>query len=163
MLDTGAPTTIISTKLSKRLGFTPNLDYDESFSTAGNQSTQAKGVYSSVPLRFGDLIVTTSSVVLDSQAYDILIGTDFFCRYGAVINMQTGLLSLLDYSVPLLYGDSDSAFLVSKALPPREHLLLKFPHAALGIPYQQYNPSNCPLLQEGYNSKGIPLQANHSV
>ncbi|KAJ9063289.1 hypothetical protein DSO57_1001727 [Entomophthora muscae] len=72
VLDTGAPTNIISSRLVRRLGFLPDISYPESFFTAGVESIKSNGAYSSVPLRFGELVVTYPTVVLESDSYDML-------------------------------------------------------------------------------------------
>ncbi|KAJ9077077.1 DNA damage-inducible protein 1 [Entomophthora muscae] len=77
VLDTGAPINIISSHLVRRLGFLPDILFAESFFTAGVESIKSNGAYSSVPLRFGELVVTYRAVVLESESYDMLIGTDF--------------------------------------------------------------------------------------
>ncbi|KAJ9089722.1 DNA damage-inducible protein 1 [Entomophthora muscae] len=81
VLDTGAPTNIISSLLVRRLGFLPDISYAEFFFTAGVESIKSNGVYSSVPLRFGELMVTYPAVVLESDSYDMLIGKDFLRTY----------------------------------------------------------------------------------
>ncbi|KAJ9079329.1 hypothetical protein DSO57_1036416 [Entomophthora muscae] len=58
VLETGAPTNIISSHLVRRLGFLPDISYAEFFFTAGVESIKSNGAYSSVPLRFGELVVT---------------------------------------------------------------------------------------------------------
>ncbi|KAJ9081983.1 hypothetical protein DSO57_1008940 [Entomophthora muscae] len=62
VLDTGAPTNIISSRLVRRLGFLLVISYAESFFTAGVESIKYNGAYSSVPLRFGELVVTYPAV-----------------------------------------------------------------------------------------------------
>ncbi|KAJ9059915.1 hypothetical protein DSO57_1036545 [Entomophthora muscae] len=81
VLDTVTPTNITSLYLVRRLGFLPDISYAESFFTAGVESIKSNGAYSSVPLRFGELVVTYPAVVLESDSYDMLIGTDFLRTY----------------------------------------------------------------------------------
>ncbi|KAJ9063227.1 hypothetical protein DSO57_1002525 [Entomophthora muscae] len=64
VLNTGAPTNIISSRLVRRLGFLPDISYTESFFTAGVESIKSNGAYFSVPLRFGELVVTYPEAVL---------------------------------------------------------------------------------------------------
>ncbi|KAJ9064807.1 hypothetical protein DSO57_1026471 [Entomophthora muscae] len=58
VLDTGAPINIISSHLVRRLGFLPDILYAESFIIAGVESIKSNGAYSSVPLRFDELVMT---------------------------------------------------------------------------------------------------------
>ncbi|KAJ9081283.1 hypothetical protein DSO57_1016302 [Entomophthora muscae] len=64
VLDTDAPTNIISSHLVRRLGFLPDISYVESFFKAGVESIKSNGPYSSVPLSFGKLVVTYPAVLL---------------------------------------------------------------------------------------------------
>ncbi|KAJ9069044.1 hypothetical protein DSO57_1022557 [Entomophthora muscae] len=114
VLDTGAPTNIISSHLVRRLGFLPDILYAESFFTAGVESIKSNGAYSSVPLRFGELVVTYPEVVRKSESYDMLIVTDFLRTYQTEISHLHGHFSILGYTVPLLFKDSSNAFLASK-------------------------------------------------
>ncbi|KAJ9052628.1 hypothetical protein DSO57_1032403 [Entomophthora muscae] len=90
--------------------------------TAGVESIKSNGAYSSVPLRFGELVVTYLAVVLDSESYDMLIGTYFLRTYQTEINHLHEHFSILGYTVPLLFKDSLDVFLVSKeetGFPPK--------------------------------------------
>ncbi|KAJ9076656.1 hypothetical protein DSO57_1024090 [Entomophthora muscae] len=158
VLDTGAPTNIISSRLVKRLGFLPDISYAESFFTAGVESIKSNGAYSSVPLRFGELVVT-----YPSESYDMLIGTDFLRTYQTEIGYLHGHLSILGHTVPLLFLDSSDVFLVSKEETDRQHVCLWYLHGVLGLPYRVANASVKPLPVYGYNQKGLKLQSNQLV
>ncbi|KAJ9061129.1 hypothetical protein DSO57_1023569 [Entomophthora muscae] len=114
VLDTGAPTNIISSRLLRRLGFLPDISYSESFFTAGVESIKSNGAYSSVSLRFGELVVTYPAVVLEIESYDMSIGTDFLRTYQTMNSQLHENFSILGDTVPLLFKDSSDAFLVSK-------------------------------------------------
>ncbi|KAJ9088633.1 hypothetical protein DSO57_1021113 [Entomophthora muscae] len=160
VLDTGAPTNIISSRLVRRLRFLPDISYAESFFTAGVESIKSNGAYSSVPLRFGELVVTYPAVVLESESYDMLIGTDFLRTYQTEISHLHGDFSILGYTVPLLFKDSSDAFLVSKEETGRKHVRLWYPHGVLGLPYRVANASVKPLPAYGDNQKGLKLWSN---
>ncbi|KAJ9081289.1 hypothetical protein DSO57_1016308 [Entomophthora muscae] len=66
VLDTGVSTNIIYSRLVMRLGFLPDISYAEFFFTADVESIKSNDAYSSVPLRFGELVVTYPEVVLES-------------------------------------------------------------------------------------------------
>ncbi|KAJ9086835.1 hypothetical protein DSO57_1039419 [Entomophthora muscae] len=163
VLDTGAPTNIISSRLVRRLGFLPDISYAESFFTAGVESIKSNGAYSSVPLRFGELVVTYPAVVLESESYDMLIGTDFLRTYQTEISHLHGHFSILGYTVPLLFKDSSDVFLVSKEETGRRHVCLWYPHGVLGLPYRVANASVKPLPVYGNNQKGLKLWSNQLV
>ncbi|KAJ9077889.1 DNA damage-inducible protein 1 [Entomophthora muscae] len=163
VLDTGAPTNIISSRLVRRLGFLPDISYAESFFTAGVESIKSNGAYSSVPLRFGELVVTYPAVVLEGESYDMLIGTDFLRTYQTDISHLNGHFSILGYTVPLLFKDSSDVFLVSKEETDRKHVRLWYPHGVLGLPYRVVNASFKPLSVYGNNQKGLKLRLNQLV
>ncbi|KAJ9055939.1 hypothetical protein DSO57_1038159 [Entomophthora muscae] len=163
VLDTGAPINIISSRLVKRLGFLPDILYAESFFTAGVESIKSNGSYSSVPLKFGELVVTYPSVKLESESYDMLRGTDFLRTYQTEISHLHVHFSILRYTVHLLLKDSSDAFLVSKEETGRQHACLWYPHGVLGLPYIVANASFKPLPKYGNNQKGLKLRSNQLV
>ncbi|KAJ9086616.1 DNA damage-inducible protein 1 [Entomophthora muscae] len=163
VLDTGAPTKIISSHLVRRLGFLPDISYAESFFTSGVEFIKSNGAYSSVPLRFGELVVTYPAVVLESDSYDMLIGTDFLRTYQTEISHLHEYFSILEYTVPLLFKDSSDAFLVSKEETGRQHVCLWYPHGVLGLPYRVAKASVKPLPAYCDNQKGLKLWSNQLV
>ncbi|KAJ9082827.1 hypothetical protein DSO57_1000812 [Entomophthora muscae] len=163
VLDTSAPTNIISSCLVRRLVFLPDISYAESFFTAGVESIKSNGAYSSVPLRFGELVVTYPEVVLESESYYLLIGTDFLRTYQTEVSHLYGHFSILRYTVPLLFKDSSDVFLVSKEETGRQHVHLWYPHGVLGLPYRVANASVKSLPVYGNNQKGLKLRSNQLV
>ncbi|KAJ9064938.1 hypothetical protein DSO57_1025177 [Entomophthora muscae] len=135
ILHTGAPTNIISSRLVWRLGFLP----------AGVESIKSNGAYSSVPLRFDELVVTYPAAVLESDSYDILIGTDLLRTYQTEISHLHGNFSILGYTVPLFFKDSSDVFL--------------YPHGVLGLLYRVANASVKPLPTYNNNQKGIKMRS----
>ena len=87
----------------KKLKIAPDLDYQEVFGTAGPLTTKAMGAYSSLPLRFGKLIVTAPAIVLDNNSYDILVGTGFMTKYGTITNHGDDTFKILGQIVPMYY------------------------------------------------------------
>ena len=76
----------------------PDVDYNVTYGTAGITSTQAIGAYSALPLQFGKLVLTASTVDLENESYDLLIGTQFLEEFDGIINHHNRSLSfrLLD-------------------------------------------------------------------
>ncbi|KAJ9051836.1 DNA damage-inducible protein 1 [Entomophthora muscae] len=124
VLGTGAPTNTVSSLMVRKLEFLPDISYAESFFTSGVESIKSDGAYSSVPLRFDELVVTYPAVVLESESYDMLIGTDFLRTYQTEISHLHGHFSILGYTVPLLFKDLSDAFMVSKEEMGRQHVCL---------------------------------------
>ncbi|KAJ9052014.1 DNA damage-inducible protein 1 [Entomophthora muscae] len=145
--------------LVRKLGFLPDISYAESFFTAGVDPIKSNGAYSSVPLRFGDLMVTYQEVLLESESYDMLIGTDFLRTYQTEISHLHGHFSILGYTAPLLFKDSSDVFLVSKEETGRQHVCLWYSHGVLGLLYRVANASVKPLPTYSNNQKGLKMRS----
>lgn len=104
ILDTGAPSNIVSTKLAKTIKLAQDLEFKEEFGTAGPYPIKAKGAYSSLFLRFRKLVITAPAVILENQNYDILIGTEFMNKYGTVTDHHRHTFSILGNTVPIYYS-----------------------------------------------------------
>ncbi|KAJ9052371.1 hypothetical protein DSO57_1034955 [Entomophthora muscae] len=163
VLDTGAPTNIISSRLVRRLGFLPDISCAESFFKAGVESIKSNDAYYSVPLRFGKLVATYPAVVLESESYDMLIDTELFRTYQTEISYLHGHFSILGYTIPLLFKDLSDVFLVSKEETGRQNVCLWYPHGVLGLSYRVANASFKPLPAYSDNQKGLKLWLNQLV
>ena len=49
----------------------PDINYNQSYGTAGTASTKALGAYSALPKRFGKLLITAPAIVLENKGYKI--------------------------------------------------------------------------------------------
>ncbi|KAJ9082315.1 hypothetical protein DSO57_1005763 [Entomophthora muscae] len=116
IIDSGAPGNIISLQLVKKLKLAPDLDYQEVFGMAVPLTTKAMGAYSSLPLWFGKLILTTPAIVLDNHSYDILIGTVFMKRYGTITNHGDNTFKILGQTIPMYYNGAKVIDLPKKKL-----------------------------------------------
>ncbi|KAJ9074357.1 hypothetical protein DSO57_1007206 [Entomophthora muscae] len=56
-------------------------------------------------MQFGKLLLAASEVVLENESYDLLVGTQFFCKYNGIINTKDGYLSILGYEVSLIFEE----------------------------------------------------------
>ena len=75
--------------------------YDKIFGTAGDIKVQALGAYSLVPLKLGSLVITTPAIVLQSEGYDMLIGSDFFDTYDTTMCHKERIFKIMGHSFPL--------------------------------------------------------------
>ena len=98
IVDSGAPTNIISTRLVKRLGIPPDVKHCKEYGTAGPHSTKSQGAYSALPLCFGSIAVTAPAIVLPNQNYEFLLGTSFLKKYGVKICHSTDVFTILGQS-----------------------------------------------------------------
>ena len=105
ILDTGSPVNVVYSKLMKKLKLAPELTYNQSYETAGLSTTWAIGAYLALPLCFGKLLLSSPAVVLENESYDLLIGTQFLGKYNGIINLKKGYLSLLNYTMPLIFEE----------------------------------------------------------
>lgn len=60
----GAPVNIISSKFVKTMGLAPNIDHQQVYGMAGLNPCISIGAYSSLPMRFGSLVLSALAVVL---------------------------------------------------------------------------------------------------
>ena len=74
---------------------------------AGGEPLHIVGVLSEIPIRIRDQSFTCASVaVVSGLVYDVVLGRDFCCRYGTIIDDQQGVLRLAGMSIPLpTYGE----------------------------------------------------------
>lgn len=128
VVDTGAPNTIVSLQLVGKIQYKSDLTYNESFKAASTHCCTAQGAYSCIPIQLGKLVVTTNTIVLESQSYGLLIGTNFFRKYQAILNMGNGSMTIMGYHIPLLFCNDASAYMVYQLLPKCSHVLIKYPH-----------------------------------
>ncbi|KAJ9050538.1 hypothetical protein DSO57_1013553 [Entomophthora muscae] len=77
IIGTGAPISIVSSKLVRQIRLAADIDNKKQYGTAGLDCTTAQGVYSALPLRFGSLVVSAQAIVLPNENYYILIGALF--------------------------------------------------------------------------------------
>ncbi|KAJ9069700.1 hypothetical protein DSO57_1015779 [Entomophthora muscae] len=75
VLDTGSPVNVVSSKLVKKLKLAPNLNYHQTYGTAGLSMTCAIGDYSALHMSFGKLLLALPTVVLENESYNFLVGT----------------------------------------------------------------------------------------
>ncbi|KAJ9052466.1 DNA damage-inducible protein 1 [Entomophthora muscae] len=89
----------------KKLKLAPDLNYHQSYGTAGLSMTCAIGAYSALPMQFGKLLLAAPAVVLENESYNLLVGTQFLREYNGIINLKDGYLSILGYKVPLIFEE----------------------------------------------------------
>ena len=156
IIDSGAPNNIVSSRLVKRLKLAPDLDYQEEFGTAGPATTKAMGAFTSLPLRFGKLIVTAPAIVLNNNSYDILIGTGFMVKYGTLTDHGSHTFTILGQAIPMYYRGTKAV-----DLPKRKLHFINMEYADGDVPIaytlRQRRLKVLPLSSR--ESKGIPLYA----
>ena len=154
ILDTGSPVNVVSSKLMKKLKLAPDLAYTQSYGTAGLSTTCAIGAYSALLLRFGKLLLASPAVVLKNGTYNLLIGTQFLREYSGIINLRDGFLSLLSYTMPLVFEEPSK--LPGKRL---KTCVLEYPSGVFSLKFRMHssNLSSPPPLFPA--SEAVPLLA----
>ncbi|KAJ9079507.1 DNA damage-inducible protein 1 [Entomophthora muscae] len=104
IINTGAPKNIVSSKLVRQMGLTPDIDHKKQYGTAGLGCTTAHRAYSALPLHFGLLAVSAPAIVLPNENYDILIGTSFMQQYGVKADLENVALKILGQAIRLYYN-----------------------------------------------------------
>ena len=157
IIDSGAPGNIVSSRLVKKLKLAPDLDYQEVFGTAGPLTTKAMGAYSSLPLRFGKLIVTAPAIVLENSSYDILIGTGFLTKYGTITNHGDDTFKILGQTIPMYYTGNKAIDLPKKKL---HFINMEYADGDIPIAYtlRHRKLKLLPISTKEY--RGIPLYAS---
>ncbi|KAJ9049058.1 hypothetical protein DSO57_1028567 [Entomophthora muscae] len=74
----------MSFKLTKKLKLAPDLNYTQSYGTAGMAQTWTIGAYSALPMRFGKLLIASPTVVFKNKSYDLLVGTQLLQEYNGI-------------------------------------------------------------------------------
>ena len=64
-------------KLMKSINLVPDVDYNQTYGTAGPNVTQELGAYSALLLKIGRFVIQKPAIVLPNNSYDMLIGTSF--------------------------------------------------------------------------------------
>ena len=138
----------------KKLKLAPELTYYKTYGTDGLATTHVIGAYSSLPLWFGKLLLLSLAVVLENDSYDLLIGTQFLREYNGIINLKDGFVSLLNYSMPLIF--EEPAKLPGKRL---KTCVLEYPTGIFSLKFRMHGsnlkspPPSCPAKE------GVPLLA----
>lgn len=152
IVDTRSPVNVVSTKLVQKIKLAPDLTHSDSYGTAGLAPTTAMGAYSAIPLRFGKFIVTAPAIVLPSNSYDLLLGTQFLQEYSGIIDFKAAYLSLLSYKVPLIVQDTPKN---SKTLT----CYVDGPTTLSSFSYEKDKKEIRSLPYSISNKEGIPLRS----
>ncbi|KAJ9070266.1 DNA damage-inducible protein 1 [Entomophthora muscae] len=107
IIDTGAPINIVSSKLVRQMGLTPDIDHKKHYVTARLDCTSAQGAYSALSLCFGSLAVSAPAIVLPNENYDILIGTSFMQQYGVKTDLENDVIKILGQAILLYYNQTN--------------------------------------------------------
>src|ERR1700677_1732158 len=87
IIDSGAGGCIIAKKALDRLGWGIELPTSLNFTTSGGNRAVPLGKMKDIPIRFGDITIPVTMLVVDTQTYDVILGNEWLDKARAVINI----------------------------------------------------------------------------
>ncbi|KAJ9070525.1 hypothetical protein DSO57_1007149 [Entomophthora muscae] len=142
VLDIVSPENVVFSKLVEKLKLAPDLNYHQSYGTAGLSMTCAIGTFSALPMQFAELLLDAPAVVLENESYDLLVYIQFLIEYNVIINLKDGYLSIIGYEVPLIFKEPVKF--------PRKHLktcVLEYPTGVFTLKYcTHFSNMKCPPM-----------------
>ncbi|KAJ3441890.1 aspartyl protease ddi-related [Anaeramoeba flamelloides] len=101
-VDTGAQTTIMTSKIAQKAGLMRLLDQSYSGVAFGVGQTQILGKIYLVKLQIGSLELYGSVTVLDHSGIDFILGLDFLKRYNAILDLCSNCLRVGNQNIKFL-------------------------------------------------------------
>ncbi|OMH79032.1 DNA damage-inducible protein 1 [Zancudomyces culisetae] len=94
ILDTGAACSVISNTFAEVLGLDIDKESNQIIVTADGRKHGTKGIISEVPLTIAGQRFPVDMTVMDQRTHVLILGTNWFKRHGAVINLNSNELVL---------------------------------------------------------------------
>lgn len=129
LLDTGASVTVVSNKITKQLGLTPeNPLWEQPITMAdGSHATSYGDLFIQVRLH-RNLEIGHTATVMNLAGYDLVLGTDFLSRLGRFhIDLKNGFLSCSGIDIPFIRQEDsvqDVVLLQTVRIPPRTRVIV---------------------------------------
>jgi hypothetical protein len=96
ILDSGSSATIISKDFLDRLKKTPTRKSDRMITGIHGNQKSSLGIIDNIAVHIGDVVVSTDMEVIDTQAYHLVLGTDWLRKANAVINYKESQVTISD-------------------------------------------------------------------
>jgi hypothetical protein len=96
LVDTGASMSVMAAAVVRELGMMHLVTGSETYKTASGVVTQALGRINEIPLKVGGVQCTMTFMVVDTDSYDVLLGLDFLIKIGAIVDVERGLIQVLN-------------------------------------------------------------------
>ena len=84
----------------KKIKLAPDIECDK-FGTAGKEVTTALRTYSALLLWIGSMQMSAPAILLDSDGYEILLGTSFLVQYLATADFRQGTFTIMGHIVTM--------------------------------------------------------------
>jgi hypothetical protein len=78
----------------RELGMMHMVTGSETYKTASGVITQALGRIDEILVKVGGVHCTMTFMVVDTDSYDVLIGSDFLIKIGAIVDVEQGLIQV---------------------------------------------------------------------
>ena len=86
ILDSGSSTSIMSRKFLEHLGRQVTRKSERMITGIHGNKRSSLGIIADIPVHLGDVIISTDMEVIDTQAYNMVLGTDWLRKAKAVID-----------------------------------------------------------------------------
>ncbi|OMJ21164.1 hypothetical protein AYI70_g3635 [Smittium culicis] len=94
VLDTGAACSVISSSFMESLGLEINNISDQTIITADGSKHHTLGIVSDLPITIANYVFPCDTLVLDLKKSLMILGTDWFTKYNAVLDLKAKELVL---------------------------------------------------------------------
>ena len=98
ILDSGSSTSIISKKFLDHLGKKSARQSNRMITGIHGDRKSSLGICDNIAVHIGDVIVSADMEIIDTQAYNLVLGTDWLRKANAVINYKDSQVSISDGS-----------------------------------------------------------------
>jgi hypothetical protein len=96
ILDSGSSTSIMSRKFLEYLGRAVTRRSDRMITGIHGNKKSSLGIVEDIPVHLGDVIISTNMEVIDTQAYSMVLGTDWLRKAKAVIDYHQCKVTVAD-------------------------------------------------------------------
>ncbi len=94
LVDTSASMFVMAADVVKELGIMHMVTRSETYKIASRVITHTLGRINDVPIKVGSVQCTMTSMVMDTNNYDVLLGLDFLRKIGAIVDVEWGLIQV---------------------------------------------------------------------
>src|SRR6185295_10110420 len=98
ILDSGSSTSIISKKFLDHLKRKANRQSNRMITGIHGDKKSSLGICDNIAVHIGDVVVSADMEIIDTQAYNLVLGTDWLRKANAVINYKDSQVTISDGS-----------------------------------------------------------------
>jgi hypothetical protein len=94
LVDTRASMSVMAAIVVREMGMMHLVTGNENYKTASGVITRALGRVDEVQVKIGGIQCAMTFMVVDTDGYDVLFGLDFLMKFGAVVDVERGLIQV---------------------------------------------------------------------